>query len=98
MASTHAHAADCSYAYYAADEAYTYARRGYNASDLDEAEYYARKAKNSALTSGCDLKLPPNLLVTVEHSVSSTPLDFTQKCFASMVTATLSVSKIKDKA
>ena len=33
------------------------------------------------------MKLPPSLLVTVEHSVSSTPLDLTQKCFASIVNA-----------
>lgn len=32
----------------AADDAYTYARRGYSASDLDNLHYYARKAKNAA--------------------------------------------------
>ena len=42
------HAANCDDAMSAADDAYTYARRGYRASDLDNLHYYARKAKSAA--------------------------------------------------
>ena len=41
-------AADCSDAYSYADDAYTQARRGYNADNLEDAEYYARKAMSDA--------------------------------------------------
>ena len=41
-------AGDCSSALSSADDAYTYARRGYNASDLNELQYYARKAMYAA--------------------------------------------------
>jgi hypothetical protein len=43
-----AFAADCSSASSSADDAYTYSRRGYNASDLSELHYYAKKAMNAA--------------------------------------------------
>ncbi len=42
------YAQDCYDAYSSADDAYTYARRGYNSDNLDDLQYYARKAKNSA--------------------------------------------------
>ena len=46
--STAVYAGDCSDALSSADDAYRYARRGYNASDLDELQYYARKAMYAA--------------------------------------------------
>ena len=39
---------DCGDAYDAADWAYTYAKRGYNSSNIDDLHYNARKAKNAA--------------------------------------------------
>ena len=39
---------DCSEAYSSADDAYTYARRGYNASDLEEVHENARRAMSAA--------------------------------------------------
>ena len=42
------YAGDCSSALSSADDAYTYARRGYNASALDELQDYARKAMYAA--------------------------------------------------
>ena len=38
----------CDDAYYAADDAYSYARRAYNEDDFDYAETYIRRAMNSA--------------------------------------------------
>jgi hypothetical protein len=49
---------------------------------------------NSALAAGSTLKAPPSLLVTVDALVSSTPLEETQRCSASITTATLSVSRM----
>lgn len=62
ITATGAIAADCSDAYYAADDAYGYARKGYRrADDLDEVERYAKKAMSSASDAesyaddcGCD--------------------------------------------
>lgn len=45
---TPAFSADCSDAYSYADDAYTQAKRGYGAIDLEEVEYYARRAMSSA--------------------------------------------------
>lgn len=41
-------AADCSDAYSYADDAYAQTKRGYNSDNLDDAEYYARKAMSDA--------------------------------------------------
>ena len=43
-----AKSADCSDTYSYADDAYTQARKGYNATDLEEAEHYAKKAMSAA--------------------------------------------------
>jgi len=43
-----AYSADCSDAYSYADDAYTQAKRGYNSDNLDDAEYYAKKAMSAA--------------------------------------------------
>lgn len=45
---TPAFSADCSDAYSYADDAYTQAKRGYNSDNLDDAEYYAKKAMSDA--------------------------------------------------
>lgn len=56
-----AYSADCSDAYSYADDAYTQAKRGYNSDNLDDAEYYAKKAMlaaegamSAAEDCGCD--------------------------------------------
>jgi len=41
-------AAQCDDAYSAADDAYSYARRGYRSGDLDDIQRYAKRAMNSA--------------------------------------------------
>ena len=41
-------ASSCDDAYSAAEEASSYARKGYRAGDLDDIQYYAKKAMNSA--------------------------------------------------
>jgi hypothetical protein len=38
----------CDNAYYAADDAYSYARKGYNSGYLEDIQFYARRAMNSA--------------------------------------------------
>ena len=38
----------CDDAYYAADDAYSYARKGYNSGYLEDIQFYARRAMNSA--------------------------------------------------
>ena len=43
-----AYSADCSDAHSYADEAYTQAKRGHNSDNLEDAEYYAKKAMSAA--------------------------------------------------
>jgi hypothetical protein len=38
---------DCSNAYSAADDAYSYCKKAYNSDNLDNLRYYAKKAKNA---------------------------------------------------
>lgn len=56
-----AFSADCSDAYSYADEAYTQAKRGYNSDNLDDVQYYAKRAMSAtenamsaAEECGCD--------------------------------------------
>ena len=48
LGSASSYALSCDDAYSAAEEAYSYARKGYLAGNLDDIHYYARKARNSA--------------------------------------------------
>jgi tetratricopeptide (TPR) repeat protein len=43
-----AYSADCSDAYSYADDSYVKAKRGYNSDNLDDTEYYAKKAMSAA--------------------------------------------------
>lgn len=45
---TPAYSGGCSDAYSYADDAYTQAKRGYDSENLDDAEYYAKKAMSDA--------------------------------------------------
>ena len=48
LGGTSTFASSCEDAYSSAEEAYSYARRGWRSDDIDDIQYYARKAKNAA--------------------------------------------------